>query len=118
MKDARDNFKSRCPVKFSDDGTEWSCTKQISGKLPIDWKTCNFSRCPGRQLTQEEDDERLLALEAKVMDETRERKKKEVKKQDPLESLMEKLSGIQANNKCDFKLSPDGNKWYCKKNMD
>lgn len=117
--DLRDNFKSRCPVRYNSDGTHWYCKRQLSEKQEIENKTCNYSRCPGRELTEEEETARLLEIESKMKD-----TKKEVKK-DPMDALMRRmkreLERIEAEElnfkKCDFKVN-DKNKWFCKKNMD
>lgn len=117
--DLRDNFKSRCPVRYNSDGTHWYCKRQLSEKQEIENKTCNYSRCPGRELTEEEETARLLEIESKMKD-----TKKEVKK-DPMDALirrmkreLEKLEAEEKpQKKCDFKVN-DKNKWFCKKNMD
>lgn len=117
--DLRDNFKSRCPVRYNSDGTHWYCKRQLSEKQEIDNKTCNYSRCPGRELTEEEETARLLEIESKMKD-----TKKEVKR-DPMDALirrmkreLEKIEAEELNfKKCDIKVN-DNNKWFCKKNMD
>lgn len=83
--DLRDNFKSRCPVRYNSDGTHWYCKRQLSEKQEIDNKTCNYSRCPGRELTEEEETARLLEIESKMKD-----TKKEVKK-DPMDALIRRM---------------------------
>jgi len=118
--DLRDNFKSRCPVRYNSDGTHWYCKRQLSEKQEIENKTCNYSRCPGRELTEEEETARLLEIESKMKD----TKKKEVTK-DPMDALIRRmkreLERIEAEEhnfkKCDIKVN-DKNKWFCKKNMD
>jgi len=109
-------MKNRCPINISKDGNYWHCQNRDSGKVSSSLKSCDLKNCPGREKTPEEiDDERLLALEEKIMVETNERKKKEGRRTDPMDSLIKKISSL---NQCDFKLSDDESKWYCKKNMD
>jgi hypothetical protein len=108
-------MKSKCVAKFSKDGSKWYCTKKETRILPSELTSCDLLNCPGRELTPEEDEQRLLDLESRVMEETLERKKKEGDKKDPLYELRDRIAQI---NKCDFKRSTDGDHWYCKKNMD
>jgi len=108
-------MKSKCVAKFSKDGSKWYCTKKETRILPSELTSCDLLNCPGRELTPEEDEQRLLDLESRVMEETLERKKKEGDKKDPLYELRDRIAQI---NKCDFKHSTDGDHWYCKKNMD
>ena len=117
--DLRDNFKSKCPVRYNTDGTHWYCKRQLSEKQEIESKTCNYSRCPGRELTAEEETERLLQIESKMKDTKTESKK------DPMDALIRRmkkeLERIEAEElnfkKCDIKVN-NNNKWFCKKNMD
>lgn len=117
--DLRDNFKSRCPVRYNADGTHWYCKRQLSEKQEIESKTCNYFRCPGRELTEEEETQRLLQIESKMKDTKTESKK------DPMDALIRRmkkeLERIEAEElnfkKCDIKVN-DNNKWFCKKNMD
>jgi hypothetical protein len=113
--DLRDNFKSKCPVRYNSDGTHWYCKRQLSEKQEIENKTCNYTRCPGRELTEEEETERLLQIESKMKD-----TKKQIRK-DPMDALirrmkkeLEKLEAEELN----FKKVDDNNKEFCKKNME
>jgi len=83
--DLRDNFQSRCPVRYNADGTHWYCKRQLSEKQEIESKTCNYSRCPGRELTYEEETQRLLQIESKMKD------TKKDSKRDPIDDLMKRL---------------------------
>ncbi len=77
--DLRDNFKSRCPVRYNADGTHWYCKRQLSEKQEIESKTCNYFRCPGRELTEEEETQETLRKE-NVQKELNDLEKKSLKK--------------------------------------
>jgi hypothetical protein len=83
--DLRDNFKTKCKARFNADGTHWYCTKQLSEKQEIESKTCNYSRCPGRELTEEEETTRLLEIESRMKDTKRDMRR------DPMEELFKRM---------------------------
>jgi hypothetical protein len=102
--DLRDNFQSKCPVRYNSEGTHWYCKRQLSEKQEIENKTCNYSRCPSRELTYEEETERLLQIESKMRDTKKESKK------DPLDNLMKKLKKEISLIDAEEKLKTEGDK--------
>jgi hypothetical protein len=86
----RSNFTSRCKVKYFDEGEKWWCPKQLSGQFDKEDTHCYLSICPGRQLTDTEDEERLLKIEEKMLAQG----KKKKSNLDPMERLFKKIEKI------------------------